>query len=160
MQIIIRAVGKLKAGPERDLVARYVDRTQKSGRALGITGLTIQEVPESRLQRADDRKKDEATRLVDGLPAGALLIALDERGKTPTSPDFAKKVGTYRDDGARALVFLIGGADGHDPTLVRQCQWTIAFGAMTWPHQLVRILLTEQIYRATTLLSGHPYHRA
>jgi 23S rRNA (pseudouridine1915-N3)-methyltransferase len=87
------------------------------------------------------------------------LIALDERGKSTGSEDFARKLARFRDDGAPATAFLIGGADGLDETLRKQADLTLSFGAATFPHQIVRILLAEQIYRAITILSGHPYHR-
>jgi 23S rRNA (pseudouridine1915-N3)-methyltransferase len=93
------------------------------------------------------------------LPAGGVVVALDERGKTLGSEDFAQRLLRWRDDGKPALSFVIGGADGLDPAFVKAADLTLSFSPLTWPHQLVRIMLAEQLYRATTILSGHPYHR-
>ena len=109
---------------------------------------------------AELRKKDEAGQLARILPDGAALILLDERGKTPDSPGFADLLARLRDEGRRDLVIAIGGADGLDPDLHGQADAVISFGRMTWPHQLVRIMAAEQLYRAVTILAGHPYHRS
>jgi 23S rRNA (pseudouridine1915-N3)-methyltransferase len=98
--------------------------------------------------------------LEKALPAGSALILLDERGKTIGSEDFAKLLETLKDNGRRDLMVAIGGADGLDPDLHQKADYVINLGRMTWPHQLVRILIAEQLYRAVTILSGHPYHRA
>jgi 23S rRNA (pseudouridine1915-N3)-methyltransferase len=98
--------------------------------------------------------------LEKALPDSAVLILLDERGKALGSEDFANLIGRFRDDGKRDLMIAIGGADGLDPELVARADAQICFGKMTWPHQLVRIMAAEQLYRAVTILSGHPYHRA
>ncbi|SHF54561.1 23S rRNA (pseudouridine1915-N3)-methyltransferase [Kaistia soli DSM 19436] len=158
MQITIVAVGRLKAGPERLLVERYLERAGQTGRGLGLT-FAVREFPESRAGRADERMAQEATALIGALPEGARLVALDERGDTVSSDGFAQRIGSLRDSGVRDIVFAIGGADGHGEALRRRADQRLAFGAMTWPHQIVRLLLAEQIYRATTILSGHPYHR-
>jgi 23S rRNA (pseudouridine1915-N3)-methyltransferase len=159
MRLLIAAVGRLKAGPERELLARYIDRANASGKSLALAPLDVIEVPESAAQTAAKRKSDEAKSLLAAVPAGAKLIALDERGKSVSSEDFAKKLARLRDDGAACTALVIGGADGIDDTLRKKAELTIAYGSATFPHQIVRILLAEQIYRAVTILSGHPYHR-
>jgi 23S rRNA (pseudouridine1915-N3)-methyltransferase len=159
MRIGIVAIGRMKQGPERDLVARYLDRAVASGKALGLTSFAVSELTESRAGSAAARKSDEAKALSVQLPAAGLVVALDERGKTLGSDDFAQRLSRWRDDGKQAVSFVIGGADGLDPAFVRAADLTLSFSPLTWPHQLVRIMLAEQLYRATTILSGHPYHR-
>lgn len=149
----------MKQGPERELVARYLDRAIATGKPLGLTGFSVAELVESRASSASSRKTDEARAIRDHLPAQSRVIALDERGKTQASEDFAQRLGRWRDDGAEAVSFVIGGADGLDPEFVKAADQTLSFSPLTWPHQLVRIMLAEQLYRATTILSGHPYHR-
>lgn len=158
MRILVLAVGRLKDGPERDLVVRYAERIQAVGRGLGMTGFDIAELPESRAARPADRKREEATAL-RARAGDAALVALDERGTMADSDGFARSLAQRRDAGQRELAFLIGGADGLDPALASAAQERIAFGRMTLPHQLVRVLVAEQVYRAMTILSGHPYHR-
>lgn len=160
MRLLIAAVGRLKAGPERELLARYVDRTNATGKSLALAPLEILEVPESAAQSAAKRKSDEAKALLGAVPDKARLIALDERGKSLSSEDFAERLGKFRDSGSSTIAFLIGGADGLDETLRKSADLVMAFGSATFPHQIVRILLAEQIYRAATILSGHPYHRS
>lgn len=160
MKLILGAVGRLKAGPERDLAARYVERARAAARPLGLSGPDVRELDESRARRAEDRKAEEAKALLALLPSGARIAALDERGASITSEKFAEGLARARDDGAPALALLIGGPDGLDEELRKRAGLVIAFGAMTWPHQLVRVMAAEQIYRAITILSGHPYHRA
>lgn len=159
MRLIIAAIGRMKDGPERELAARYVERARQAGRALGFTALDEVELPESRARDAAERKREEAAALLKAIGPDALIVALDERGSALTSPAFASKIGQWRDDGARTLAFVIGGADGLDSTLHSSAKLTLALGTLTWPHQLARILIAEQIYRAMTILSGHPYHR-
>jgi 23S rRNA (pseudouridine1915-N3)-methyltransferase len=158
MRVSIAAVGRMKSGPERELVARYLDRASASGRALALTGFDTTEIAESRAGSSASRKADEARGLAAAVPPG-ILVALDERGKGLGSDAFAGQLGRWRDDGRPAVSFLIGGADGLDPELVSRADVVISFSPMVWPHQLVRIMLAEQLYRATTILSGHPYHR-
>ncbi|MDR3375787.1 MAG: 23S rRNA (pseudouridine(1915)-N(3))-methyltransferase RlmH [Ancalomicrobiaceae bacterium] len=160
MRILIAAVGRLKAGPERDLADRYLDRAVKTGRPLGLNRLDVREISEGRAVRPDDRKAEEAAELLALIPADAEVVVLDEGGRSTTSEGFADFIASARDRGVADLVFAIGGPDGHGPALKARAKSTLAFGAMTWPHQIVRVLLAEQIYRATTILSGHPYHRA
>ncbi|MFY8032096.1 MAG: 23S rRNA (pseudouridine(1915)-N(3))-methyltransferase RlmH [Devosia sp.] len=158
MKIHVAAVGRMKQGPERELVARYLDRAVLSGKPLALTGFEVTELTESRSTSAPSRKADEAKALRAALPEG-IIVALDERGKTIGSEAFANQLGRWRDDGRPAASFVIGGADGLDPDFVRAADLTLSFSPLTWPHQLVRIMLAEQLYRATTILSGHPYHR-
>lgn len=160
MRITLFAVGRLKAGPEQDLAGRYLDRFAKAGPALGLDFARVIEVPESRAQTSDQRKRDEARELQKALPDNAVLILLDERGKAIDSEEFASLMGRFRDDGRRDAVIAIGGADGLDPELRATADAVISFGRMTWPHQMVRIMAAEQLYRCATILSGHPYHRA
>ena len=149
----------MKQGPERDLVARYLDRAVATGRSLGLSGFAVAELTESRAGSAAARKAEEARVIGQLLPDPGIVIALDERGKSLGSEAFAARLGRWRDDGRAALSFVIGGADGLDPAFVASADLTLSFSPLTWPHQLVRIMLAEQLYRATTILSGHPYHR-
>lgn len=160
MRLALIAVGRLKAGPERELAERYISRLAASARAAGLTGVDVREVDESRARRGEDRRSEEAKAIRAMLPAGALAFALDERGATMTSAAFAARIGKARDAGAPAFALVIGGPDGLDAAFRQSCAGTIAFGAMTWPHQLMRVMAAEQLYRAVTILTGHPYHRA
>jgi 23S rRNA (pseudouridine1915-N3)-methyltransferase len=159
MRIAVAAIGRMKQGPERDLVVRYLERAAASGRPLALTGFEVAESAESRAGSADLRKAEEARMLRAALPATGVTVALDERGRTLGSEAFARQLARWRDDGRPAATFLIGGPDGLDPALVRDADLTLSFSPLTWPHQLVRIMLAEQLYRVTTILSGHPYHR-
>jgi 23S rRNA (pseudouridine1915-N3)-methyltransferase len=159
VKVIIAAVGRMKSGPERELLDRYLDRAAKQGRGLGITRVEVREIGESRAARPEDRKAEEAGELLAAVPATAAVVVLDETGGQMTSEAFARWVGA-RIDAGRDLALLIGGADGHGTAVVERADLVLAFGALTWPHQMVRILMAEQIYRATTILAGHPYHRA
>jgi len=160
MQIVVIAVGRMKQGPERELADRYASRFNESGRRLGFRGLDIRELPESRARDPAQRIAEEAEAIRNLLPDDTVLIALDERGDSIDSASFARHLGDWRDQSQAAAAFLIGGADGLSPELRRKAKLRIAFGRATWPHQLVRVLLLEQIYRAATILAGHPYHRA
>jgi len=159
MRISVAAIGRLKSGPERDLVNRYLERANGAGKQLGLTGFEINEFAEARHDNGAQRKQQEANQLLGCCPDGAILIALDERGRTMTSPDFAKKLGRYRDDGARQCTFVIGGPDGLDASVRKRADLVLSFSPLTWPHQIVRALLCEQVYRSITIMSGHPYHR-
>ncbi|WP_105372161.1 23S rRNA (pseudouridine(1915)-N(3))-methyltransferase RlmH [Neorhizobium huautlense] len=159
MRISLFAVGRLKAGPEKDLASRYLDRLAKAGPAIGLELAKLVEVQESRAANAETRKREEASLLEKALPDGAVLVLLDERGKALDSEAFAELVGRYRDNGKRDVMIAIGGADGLDADLRQRADMVLNLGSMTWPHQLVRILIAEQLYRAVTILSGHPYHR-
>lgn len=159
MRLVIAAVGRLKAGPERELCERYVERATAAGRAVGLSPVEVAEVPESNARRPADRIAEEAERLEAALPLGAARVVLAAKGRNLASDDFAARLAALRDRGPPALAFVIGGPDGLAETLVRRADLALSFGAATFPHQVVRILLAEQIYRAVTILSGHPYHR-
>lgn len=158
MKIAIIAVGRLKAGPERDLCERYLERAIAAGRRLGLTFATS-ELGESRAGSSDARKDQEASAILGKLPAGAVTVVLDERGTTLDSTGFAERLRKWRDGGKAEIAVIIGGPDGLGRAVSERADLRVAFGAMTWPHQLVRIMLAEQLYRAVTILSGHPYHR-
>ena len=160
MRISLFAVGRLKSGPEKDLASRYLDRFSKAGPAVGLEFSRLIEVPESRASNADTRKKEEAAILQKSLPEGGLLVLLDERGKSMDSESFAQMIGRFNASGKRDMLIAIGGADGLDPELQSRADAVVNLGIMTWPHQLVRILIAEQLYRAVTIIAGHPYHRA
>ncbi len=156
MRLRICAVGRLRAGAERDLVDDYLARFNRTGRGLGLGPLEISEI--------DDRKggglAGEAALLQRAIPAGNTVCALDERGRTVTSPEFARMLGRWRDRGSNGVTFLIGGADGLDPGLREGADARLSLGKMVWPHMLARVMLCEQLYRAATILAGSPYHRA
>jgi len=158
MRIVVAAIGRMKQGPERELVSRYLERAQASGKPLALTGFDVAELAESRASAPATRKTDEAKGLRAALPDG-IVVALDEHGKTQSSEAFARQLARWRDDGRPAASFVIGGADGLDLAFTAAADLTLSFSPLTWPHQLVRIMLAEQLYRATTILSGHPYHR-
>ncbi|WP_377191583.1 23S rRNA (pseudouridine(1915)-N(3))-methyltransferase RlmH [Ruegeria meonggei] len=155
MRISIVAVGRLRAGPEKTLLDDYLTRFDRTGRGLGLGP--------ARLIEVEDKKNAgmgaEAALLRKALPKGAVICTLDERGRVMTSPDFANKLGGWRDAGRQDLVLIIGGADGINPELRAEADFSISFGSMVWPHMLVRVMLAEQLYRAATILSGGPYHR-
>jgi 23S rRNA (pseudouridine1915-N3)-methyltransferase len=152
------AVGRLKRGPEREIAERLLGRATAAGRKSGLS-FAVRELPESRAGSGRARQDQEATALLATLPESAVLVALDEGGKTIDSRAFAAKLAEWRDNGAADTVFAIGGADGHGGALLERSDLRLAFGAMTWSHQLVRLMLAEQLYRAITILLGHPYHR-
>lgn len=160
MKIAIHAVGRMKAGPERELVERYLDRFAKGGPAVGLEFAGVIEIAESRAQTATERRREEGRALQAQRQQGAVLVLLDERGRSLGSEEFAGRLGLFRDEGRKAALIAIGGADGHDQSLRDQADLVLSFGAMTWPHQLVRIMLGEQLYRTATILAGHPYHRS
>jgi 23S rRNA (pseudouridine1915-N3)-methyltransferase len=159
MRVVIAAVGRLKAGPERELAERYRDRAAKIGRPLGLRDIEIVEVRESRARDAERRVTEESIALANLMPEGTAVAVLDPGGENLSSEAFAARLGAWRDDGRTTLCFAIGGADGMAATLHQRADLLISFGNATWPHQLVRIMLLEQIYRALTILAGHPYHR-
>ena len=159
MRLAVIAIGRLKQGPERELADRYRGRFDDIGRKLGFRGLDVHEIPESRARDAEQRIREEAAAILALVPEGAVLVALDEKGKNIDSAAFAGHLGRWRDESVVSTVFVIGGADGLSPELRRKAQLSVAFGAATWPHQIVRVMLLEQIYRAATILAGHPYHR-
>src|SRR3977135_1986064 len=156
MHLVVIAIGRLKQGPERELAERYRERFEGVGRKLGFRGLEIHEIPESRARDAATRIAEEAAAISAAIPEKSVLVALDERGKSVDSATFAQQLGRRRDDQVANTVFTIGGADGLSPDLQRKAKLRIAFGSATWPHQMVRVMLLEQIYRAATILAGHP----
>ena len=159
MRLLLICVGRPKAGPERDLARRYIKRAAAAGRAIGFSGVDLREAGESRAARPDDRKKEEAKAIRGLLAPPANVIALDENGTQMTSRGLATELGRARDQGIASAAFVIGGPHGLEPAFLASASLTLSFGVMTWPHQLVRIMAAEQIYRAVTILSGHPYHR-
>lgn len=159
MRFVLFCIGRMKSGADKDLFDRYMDRARKTGRGLGITEVALHEMPESRAQRPDDRKAEEARAILAALDGGARLVVLDENGKNLTSPAFSQKLESWKDEGVPEVVFAIGGADGHGQEVLARADLKLALGAMTWPHQIARILLAEQVYRAMTIQTGHPYHR-
>ncbi|HKD29447.1 MAG TPA: 23S rRNA (pseudouridine(1915)-N(3))-methyltransferase RlmH [Xanthobacteraceae bacterium] len=159
MRIVVAAVGRLKPGPDRELAERYRDRAIKAGRALGLRGPDVIEVKESRAREAKRRVTEEAVALNGAIPDDAIKVVLDSRGQNASSDTFALRIRAWRDGGRQAVCFIIGGADGVAAGLLEGADRSFAFGSATWPHQLVRIMLMEQLYRAMTILSGHPYHR-
>lgn len=151
MRLLIAAVGRVKSGPLADLQSEYLKRLSGS---IGIT-----EVEERRTLSPAERKAREAELLLAALPEDALIVALDERGKTLASVAFAERVQRWRAEGVKTLAFVIGGAEGLAQPVVQRASLSLSLGAMTWPHLLARILLLEQLYRAQQILAGHPYHR-
>lgn len=154
MRVTLCAVGRLRSGPERELIDDYLMRFDRTGRALGLGPASVVEV--------EDKKgggmASEGALLSRAVPEGAVLCLLDERGSVVTSPAFAGWLEAWRDQG-RDLAFVIGGADGIDPVLRARADRALSFGSMVWPHMLVRVMLAEQLYRAATILAGGPYHR-
>lgn len=159
MRLTVIAIGRLKQGPERELAERYRVRFDDIGRKLGFRGLDVHDIPESRSREAATRIAEEAAAITALIPEKSILVALDERGDNIDSAAFARHLGRWRDESIPSTAFVIGGADGLSPDLQRKAKLRIAFGKATWPHQMVRVMLLEQIYRAATILSGHPYHR-
>lgn len=160
MQIIIAAIGKLKEDAELTLWERYAARVKQAGRAVAIGPLDLKELTESRLGSAEARMAEEAQRLLAKCDGAGFRIVLDERGKSLTSAAFAQLLGQARDAGHRSTAVLIGGPDGHGAAARDGADIVLSLGAMTLPHGLARVVLAEQIYRAVTILAGHPYHRA
>ncbi len=155
MRVQISVVGRLRNGPEKDLIDDYLTRFERTGRALGITDATIIEVEDKK----GSRQQVEAELLLKSIPKGAIIVTLDERGKLLTSPEFATRLADWRDNGAPVVCFVIGGADGLIKELRAQADASISFGKMVWPHMLARVMLCEQLYRAVSILAGSPYHR-
>ena len=158
MRLVVAAIGRLK-GPETELCERYRKRATQTGRALGLREVEVIEIRESRADEAGKRMIEESIALANVIPPGAATVLLDPRGENLDSAAFAKCLGRWRSDNRPAVVFMIGGPDGLADSLADKSDLRLAFGAATWPHQLVRAMLLEQLYRAATILSGHPYHR-
>ena len=155
MRLHLCAVGRLRAGPERDLVDEYLQRLERTGRPLGLGPVSEHEVED----RRGGGMAAEGLLLSRAIPEGAALCVLDERGKSLSSPEFAAALAGWRDAGRQDAAFVIGGADGLDPGLRARADLVVSLGRMVWPHMLVRVMLAEQLYRAATILSGSPYHR-
>ncbi len=160
MRLWIVAVGHGRGAAEGVLTEEYVDRATKTGRNMGFTAVAVEEVAVSKLRETGARMEDEARRLAARVPEGAHVVLLDARGKGMTSEAFADMLGALCDAGTRDLAFVIGGPDGLAPLPGKKSGRSLAFGPQTWPHLLVRAMLAEQVYRALTILAGHPYHRA
>ena len=155
MRLHLAAVGRLRTGPERALIDDYTERCNRTGRALGVGPVSEVEVEDKR----GGGMPAEGDLLARAVPEGAVLVVLDERGKLLSSPELAATLAGWRDGGRQDVAFVIGGADGIDPALRAKADLSISFGRMVWPHMLVRVMLAEQLYRATTILAGAPYHR-
>ncbi len=155
MKLSLIVVGRLRKGPEAALIDDYLTRFDRIGRNMGLGPASVIEVEDKK----GGGKPAEAALLAKALPEGATLVVLDERGKLLTSPDFATKIAGWRDQGQANLAFMIGGADGLDASLLARADLKLSFGKMVWPHMLARVMLTEQLYRAASILSGAPYHR-
>ncbi len=158
MHITVAAIGKARAGAEQALFDDYARRLVRSGPA-GLP-LELAEAEERRKLSGEARRAAEAELLLARIPRAAAIIALDGRGKSLSSEDFARQLRRWRDEGVSELAFVIGGAEGLDPAVIKRARFVLSLGAMTWPHLLVRAMLAEQIYRAQSILLGHPYHRA
>ncbi len=156
MRVTLCVVGRLRAGPERDLIDDYLTRFDRTGRALGLGPGSVIEVEDKK----GGGSAAEAVLLRKSIPDGAFLVTMDERGRVMTSPEFANKLAGWRDNSQRDLAIVIGGADGIAPELRAEADFSLSFGKMVWPHMLARVMLSEQLYRAATILSGSPYHRA
>lgn len=151
MRVLIAAIGRCRAGPERDLFQAYVKRARWP--------IELKELELKGKFGGPVRKEKESELLATTIPEGAVTIALDEKGKPLASDDLARRIGAWQTEGRSSFVFLIGGADGLTGALRQRSDLVLSFGAATWPHLLVRTMLAEQLYRAETILAGHPYHR-
>lgn len=160
MKLILASVGKLKSGPERELFDHYAARVGGIGKSVALGPMTEVSVNESRKGGAGARKAGEAGALIARLPENAAIVAFDENGKKLTSDAFARLIGKIRDSGASSLALVLGGPDGHGPALLEKAQYVVSLGAITLPHGLARVIVAEQLYRAATILAGHPYHRS
>ncbi len=160
MRLTVIAIGRLKTGPEQDLCKRYTTRLSAMGKSVALGPLETIEYMESRAGTSKQRKADEAELLLKAVKPNSIVVALDEHGKHKNSEDFASFLSKRRDDGCPNIAFLIGGADGHGDAVLKRADLKFSLSALTMPHGLARVHLTEQLYRAATILSGHPYHRS
>jgi 23S rRNA (pseudouridine1915-N3)-methyltransferase len=151
MKITIASVGRWRAGPERNLYDSYAKRLSWP--------VTLKEVVAKKTPAVEARMAQEADLLLKAVADCDIVAALDETGKSVPSDAFARQIEDWQLAGNSSIGFIIGGADGLDETVRRRADRVLSFGAMTWPHMLVRVLLIEQIYRAASILAGHPYHR-
>jgi 23S rRNA (pseudouridine1915-N3)-methyltransferase len=159
MKITIICVGRLKEDAERKIFGRYLERLSQIGGQYGLGTAVLIELPEGRAKTARERKAGEAETIRKRIPAVSKIFMLDERGRSLSSAEFSGTLRAARDGGFKNLCLIIGGPDGLDQDLVNQADMAISFGRMTMPHGLVRAVLAEQLYRAATILAGHPYHR-
>jgi len=159
MKLAICAVGRAKPSPERELTELYLERARGAGPQIGVGSADLIEVDERKKLEPAELKVREGELLLAAAPKGAIIIALDERGKNLKSSELARVIEGRRDQGAPAMAFLIGGADGLSDAVRQSADLTLSLGKATWPHMLVRAMLAEQLYRAITILTGHPYHR-
>ena len=155
MRIRIVAIGRLRAGPEASLIDDYLTRYERTGRSLGLDMVQVEE-----FEARKGGQAEEAALLLKSLERSDFVVALDERGKTMTSPQLADRIADVRDAGLRDMAFVVGGADGLTPNVRDRADLIMSFGKMVWPHMLARVMLTEQLYRAASILAGAPYHRA
>ena len=159
MRLTLLCVGRLKAGPERELFERYLKRIRESARLAGIAGADVRETEESRARRPDGRREEESAGILSATPRGAYLVVLDSGGQWLTSEDWAADIASARDASRPVYAVVVGGPDGLSASLRDRADRLVSFGAMTWPHQLARVMAGEQLYRALLILAGHPYHR-
>ncbi|HEY5063584.1 MAG TPA: 23S rRNA (pseudouridine(1915)-N(3))-methyltransferase RlmH [Xanthobacteraceae bacterium] len=160
MRLVVIAVGRLKQGPERELAEAYRKRAQATGRALGVRDIEIVEIRESRAQDVERRRVEEAIAIAGVIPERAIIVILDEHGDNFDSAALSGLLRAWRTEAPPAVCFVVGGADGLAQSLQQRAKLRLAFGSATWPHQLVRVMLLEQLYRAASIVAGHPYHRA
>lgn len=159
MRLWILAIGNERGTSEGALCDQFQERAIKLGRNMGFSQLTVEELSAGKARDAATRMSDEADRLSQKVRQGAHVVLLDAKGKGMTSEDFAEMLASLRDVGTKDICFVIGGPDGLKPLPGQKAGRSLAFGPQTWPHLLARVLLLEQIYRAMTILAGHPYHR-
>ena len=160
MRLLIAAIGRLRSGGEQALIDDYAHRIRAGGRPVGFSTFDIREHEAPKGREGPERQAREWALLEASAPPAAKIVLLDERGALMTSEAFAEQLGRWRDDGVEDVVFMIGGADGHPLQAAKRADLTLSFGRATFPHLLVRAMLTEQVYRAMTILAGHPYHRS
>lgn len=160
MRLAIVAIGRLKDGAERELLERYRTRFEPIAKRLGIAPVTWTELPESRAATALKRCAEEGDLLLKAARDASYIIALDVAGAPLSSEAFAKVLARERDAGHKTMAILLGGPDGYGADALAAVHLRFSLGAVTLPHTLARIILAEQLYRAATILSGHPYHRA
>ena len=159
MKMIIASIGRLKSGEEKPLFDKYVKRSRDIAKSTGINSIDFIELAESQNRSIEKRKEEESDAILKALPSPNYLITLDQTGKSLSSDKLSKLIHEQRTQNTKNFAFVIGGPDGLSSNILAKSNLTLAFGSMTWPHQLVRIMLVEQIYRAFTILNGHPYHR-
>ena len=159
MRLLICAVGRLKSGPSKDLFEHYAGFLRNTAPKAGFTDFSLIEIDARKSPGGGAAQRWQAERLIERVPQGAWIVALDEQGRSLSSQAFASTLGQWRDRGIKDVAFLIGGADGLAPAVLERAHISLALGPATWPHMLARVLLAEQLYRAACILTGHPYHR-